>query len=387
MDKDGRGADRAPLGRSGWRRMASLEPGASESGGVALAHAKPAPISPRLSAALDVARGAAALYVVIHHLAHEHNWTQGVGIAFRFGQEAVIVFFLLSGFVIFANEHSRALQAWPYYWRRLLRIYPALLIAMAVSVLVALADHNFASLFRWRDLLGTLFSVQDIGSLKPGVIAEPFLGNVPLWSLSYEVLFYLIFPGVLAAWRRWGRPAEHAIGLACCLALIGYGLWPNHWLLVLSYFGIWWCGAMTAAAYMRGGRDFRSVGPSLWWLVALTAVAVGLVANVGSRGFGLYPVLLLRHFAVAALMVFFCFGPLGLWIARCSQFIAKPAAFVASMSYGLYVLHNPVLIQWSVTHSLPGLVVAGALLVALAYLSDRILTKVLARARRAFVAR
>ena len=51
---------------------------------------------------LDALRGMAALYVVIHHSVSKSIMLFGLNIAnlFRFGEEAVILFFLLSGFVI-----------------------------------------------------------------------------------------------------------------------------------------------------------------------------------------------------------------------------------------------------------------------------------------------
>lgn len=51
---------------------------------------------------LEAVRGFAALYVVFFHLLPQKILLFGlnIGILFRFGPEAVIVFFVLSGFVI-----------------------------------------------------------------------------------------------------------------------------------------------------------------------------------------------------------------------------------------------------------------------------------------------
>jgi peptidoglycan/LPS O-acetylase OafA/YrhL len=50
---------------------------------------------------LDYLRGFVALYVVLYHL-RDNELFKGLsfGFLFQFGQEAVIIFFLLSGFVI-----------------------------------------------------------------------------------------------------------------------------------------------------------------------------------------------------------------------------------------------------------------------------------------------
>ena len=331
---------------------------------------------------MDAARALAACYVVVHHLAKAHGFSHGPGLIFRFGQEAVIVFFLLSGFVIFANERERALRPRGYLLRRLRRIYPPLIAAIAVATLVALLDGTLARDFHASELWGTVLSLQDISVLKPGVIANSYLGNDPLWSLSYEVLFYIAFPAVLLAWTRRPRLTTHLVGASCCLSYAGFALAPNHFLLVAAYFLIWWSGAMAARAYLDGARNVGGMIPTFAWLLALCAVAAAVLLFVPYRGPGLYPALPLRHFAVAALMLALLFGPAGRILARLSWRVSGVAAAVASISYGLYVLHYPVLVSWSFAQSPLGFGVAALVVVVLAYLVERQLPKVLPRAPR-----
>jgi peptidoglycan/LPS O-acetylase OafA/YrhL len=337
-------------------------------------------LSPRLVASLDAARASAACYVVLHHLANAHHWAMGLGLVFRFGQEAVLVFFLLSGFVIFANERERAVRPGGYYLRRIRRIYPALIMAIVASTLVAFDNGTLASAFKWRELIGTLASVQDVSLLKPGVIVDPYLDNNPLWSLSYEMAFYLVFPLALILWRQWPLSTNHAIGLICCAAYVSYVALPNHWSLVGSYFLVWWAGAMAADAYFKGGRDFRAMGSPFYWLLTLCVIALGSVFAIGFRGLGLYPFLMLRHFAVAMLLLALLFGPFGALLASASARLAKPAAFLASISYGLYVLHYPLLVSWWRASNDVGLALALALLIMAALLADRQLNRWLPRA-------
>lgn len=352
--------------------------------GVAAEPARPR-LSGRLVVALDVARAFAACYVVAHHLAGSRGWAQGPGLVLRFGQEAVIIFFLLSGVVIFANEHRRALAPRGYFVRRLRRIYPALIVALLVSVLVAWDNHDLLQRFRWPELAGNLLSLQDVSSLKPGVIIDPFLGNNPLWSLSYEMAFYLVFPFVLRAWLRAPRATNHVIGAICCLAYASFAIAPNHWSLVASYFLIWWAGAMAAEAYFRGGRSVLAMKAMFAWLVVLCVIAAMVVPFAGYRGLGLYPVLPLRHFLVAAIMLAVLFGPIGRAIVRGCASLAAPAAFLASISYGLYVLHYPLLVLWRRAQSPIGLGVAAMVLILLALAADRGLNRWLPRAPKARV--
>ncbi len=338
-------------------------------------------LSSDVIAGLDAARAFAAIYVVIHHVASARGLSHSWGLIFRFGQEAVLVFFLLSGFVMFANERDRACRPGGYCLRRLRRIYPPLIAAMIVSTLVALDNGDLTQGYSTAELLGTLFGLQDISFLKPGVIVDPYLGNDPLWSLSYELGFYALFPLVLVAWRRWPVVTNHLVGLICCLCYMGFALRPNHFALVGAYFLLWWCGAMTADAYLRGGRTVRAIGGVIVWLAILCLVA-GLVA-IGQgrgRGIGYYPWLPVRHFAfgLAVLLVFF--GPFGATLSRLTVSRKRLFAAGASISYGLYVLHYPLLVDWNVARSAIGLTTAFVILLLLAWLVERQLPRFLPRA-------
>jgi peptidoglycan/LPS O-acetylase OafA/YrhL len=291
-----------------------------------------------------------------------------------------LVFFLLSGFVIFANERTRAVHPTGYYLRRIRRIYPTLIAAMLVSTLVAIDNRTFFVDFRWQELLGTLVSIQDIAFLKPGVIVDPYLHNDPLWSLSHEVAFYLMFPPVLNLWLQRPSWANHAIGIACCTGYVMYVVSPNHWSLVVAYFLIWWCGAMAAEAYLGGARDVRSIGAPFYWLLVLAIIAAIVVFVIGYRGLGVYPFLMLRHFAFALIMLAVLFGPFGARIASMLCRFAKPAGAIASVSYGIYVLHHPILVDWHRARNGWGLPAAMVLLAASAYLTDRMMNRCLPRA-------
>ncbi|MFA6967142.1 acyltransferase family protein [Bosea sp. (in: a-proteobacteria)] len=337
--------------------------------------------------ALDLARAVAASYVVLHHLAQSYGLTGGAGIVFRFGQEAVLIFFLLSGFVIFANEKDRALDTRAYFVRRIQRIYPLLLVAMAVSCLVALHNGTFDEQFSWQELLGNLLSLEDVSGLKPGVLVEPFMGNSPLWSLSYEVAFYVMFPLILRQWRRSPQMTNHLVGMGAVLCYILYAAMPNHWALVGAYFLVWWCGAIAANAYESGGRSFLTIGTPLHYLMVLCVAAAAVVVWQGYKGFGVYPFLPLRHFAAALIFLVLLFSSVGARIATYSQHLERPAAALASISYGLYILHYPLLIRWDYAHSIGGFVIAFMVLMILATLFDRLLSGALrmGRARNATV--
>jgi peptidoglycan/LPS O-acetylase OafA/YrhL len=320
------------------------------------------------------------VYVIAHHVIGSTDAPGVVQAAFSFGQEAVLVFFLLSGFVIFANEKHRVASPRGYYIRRIRRIYPPILLAMLVSTCLWLLGLLRADP-TWTSLIGTLFSLQDIAFLKPGVVTTPYLGNNPLWSLSYEVFFYAVFPLVMIAWRRSQVLTRHSVGLIACIAYGTYMLVPNHFSLVIAYFLIWWVGAMCAKTYLDGNLSMRAMVPEISWLAILTVVAGLGVALTGFTGLGYFPFLMVRHFLVSLIITLVLFTPVRIWMASLSVKLARPVTAISSISFGLYILHYPLLVQSGASTG-AWIAPALALTIALAYVADRVIPRVLPAAPR-----
>jgi peptidoglycan/LPS O-acetylase OafA/YrhL len=315
--------------------------------------------------------------VVLHHTIEGPS---PVNVLFSFGQEAVLVFFLLSGFVIFANEKTRVHRPGGYYLRRLRRIYPPMIVAMLVSTALwglGLIDVEFS----WKSLIGTLLALQDIDFLKPGVITDPYLGNDPLWSLSYEVFFYATFPLAMILWRRSIQLARWAVPTIAVVAYLSFLAWPNHFSLVLAYFLMWWVGAMAAHLYTRGEMQLRNAVPELLGLTALAGAAALGVGLFGPQGAGYFPVLILRHCLTVLALFVVLFTPIRHWMSSLSLEISRPVAAVAGISYGLYVVHYPLLVQTGANQSL-WIIPAAALTVTLAWLADKVVPSLLPRAPR-----
>src|SRR5579859_365779 len=144
-------------------------------------------LNPSTIRRLDAVRALAALTVVAAHL-FPHT-------AGDLGPEAVMVFFLLSGFVIYANEHHRAVrEPHLYLLRRARRLYPVLIVALIVSVAVMIMDGTLAREFKPSELLAILAFQQTLGKS---------LNNAPLWTLSFEAIYYVTFPLLMLISVRW----------------------------------------------------------------------------------------------------------------------------------------------------------------------------------------
>ena len=293
---------------------------------------------------LECLRGAAAFYVVLHHTAKEGLGTLHPILeeAFSFGQEAVIVFFLLSGFVVhYATQNSG--RSWTEYAiARVRRIYPIFLAALAISALAFFLKNRELPGFS-AELAGNLVMLQD--RPRPGTIVVPFLGNSPLWSLSYEAVFYALYP-ITVVWTGVSSRAAIAAVVVSLIGILSVLVLPNQIGRWLGYYIVWWAGVELCKIYLEGTVS-KTCWITLGGLLASTAVWIGTTALYdGDKEFGSYPILELRHFVAA--VVFFVVLPL--WSKmhwRGFNFIFGVFAIFAPISYALYVVHYPIMLGWA----------------------------------------
>ena len=144
------------------------------------------------SAYLNIVRFFAAVIVVFYH-----TWS----IVFpKFplpwpGHAAVVVFFVLSGYVISYAASRPNLTGKIYIAHRAARILPvaiaALLLCIAIEPLVSSSNFHYSGVLHpvhfWRDTLINGFFLGQ-GWVD---IAAPL--NAPFWSLNFEVWYYVIF--------------------------------------------------------------------------------------------------------------------------------------------------------------------------------------------------
>jgi peptidoglycan/LPS O-acetylase OafA/YrhL len=161
-------------------------------------------IDRRLSLYLDGARAGAALLVVLSHWAYERFsgghflWIRDLNL----GSDAVVLFFVLSGFVIAFTASEKDRDTGEFLFNRATRIYsvalPALLLGYGLDHLGAWAAP--AAYDGWwyspKSLAATLL-VGLTFSNEWNVVAIRLGTNGPYWSLSYEVAYYLLFAAAI----------------------------------------------------------------------------------------------------------------------------------------------------------------------------------------------
>lgn len=310
---------------------------------------------------LECLRGAAALYVFVHHYVHvvlTPHYPR-LGLPFKFGQLAVLVFFVVSGFVIYYSSVGRArreaelgdgsegdghppIAFRAYFIRRFRRIYPPFVAALGLSYVAQCAIDGGVADPEGRELLGNLAMLQDENVAS---WFEPYLNNSSLWSLSYEWAFYLLFFVIYALTRTRPRLQQWVVAGAAVLSFGVYYLWPNQIALFVMYMPIWWAGVEFAREYMdTGAVTVRAQLVPLGTIAVLAGLWLIPLAEAMQAGQQLvmwkHPVVELRHFITAG---FVLVAALTWYKLRWWGFYAILGPFerVAPISYGLYIVHKP----------------------------------------------
>lgn len=185
-------------------------------------------------AVLDGVRAIAALLVVSVHISEIAGVPWDVNqnplataLAFM-GRTGVVLFFVLSGFLLFL-PYARALlfqEPWPaartFYLRRIFRIWPGYYLTLFAMILFFAPGYFQPA--RWSQLGLFLTFFMDSSAQTWQKIDGPF------WTLAIEWQYYLLLPLIALgfAWfvRRFvSSPARRLQAvLLCCLLLIGWGL-------------------------------------------------------------------------------------------------------------------------------------------------------------------
>ena len=320
------------------------------------------PLAAGPSAHLDAIRAIASWAVMWGHLRglffvnfdslrHADLFLKGVYFVTGFGHEAVMVFFVLSGFLISSRvfrDCAEGSWSWSTYAvARATRLYVVLIPGLLLGFFWdTLGSHLFAA---------TGLYTHPVPGLESGIAADnlglrTFLGNLvfvqtifcgtfgsngPLWSLANEFWYYVLFPVLLAvrtgfvsrAWLRTGAMALMAVAICWFLGVEK-----------LLGFLVWLAGSALAFAYARLRMRSRN------WVICgslLSAGALGLCL-LAVRSSKINP--RVSDLAVGLAFSLFLLWILNLdWIGSSARY-GKISHALAGFSYSLYVLHFPLLL-------------------------------------------
>ena len=299
---------------------------------------------------IDILRAVAALAVAVSHLVQTtlpEASARGAKVWTTLGSFGVGLFFVISGFCIHAplvrreiGGASTSIDYRAFYRRRFLRLYPAHLVALAVSI-------GVAALIPFPKTATTLISVTTPAQLALHVMmlhtfsAKAFYsGNGVLWSLAVETHFYLAYPAFLALRRRFGS-ARVCVALACVSGAVAFqaARLPSWFQILLENAPFrWWewiVGCVVVEVALRRPPSFRHGYPVVIAFAAVTAaIGMGLLTVHGgsSARFFIWPVLFAGTILAAAWMRAPSSG---------SRMGLVPSALnaVGQASYSLYLVH------------------------------------------------
>jgi peptidoglycan/LPS O-acetylase OafA/YrhL len=334
---------------------------------------------PRRFRSLDGLRGVAAMVVVGYHIllvipavsrafssADASTWSVEWWLyrtplrLFFAGHEAVLVFFVLSGFVLTLPLRPQLHQtgSWlSYYGRRLIRLYlpvwGSLVFALVLAVLVTrnvnaaspwIAAHKPPTAIAFAKDLLLLIGTSNL--------------NSPLWSLRWEMWFSLLLPIMLLAivllrmfrWWKTGAVILAAISAIAQLPQVGDAL-PGAFLTVgllqyLPIFGIGMLLAFNLEALDRYVAALRRIPMQRAAWTALVVVALLFVVSpsfVSREGAGYTGISAVAYFAsVLGVMVVIFLG------VEARPFVAflerRPVQWLGHRSFSIYLVHEPIVV-------------------------------------------
>jgi peptidoglycan/LPS O-acetylase OafA/YrhL len=317
-------------------------------------------MSPCTSNFLNASRWVAAFFVVIghvynisisyHSVVHPSFLVRGVHFFSGFGHIAVIVFFVISGFLVggrtILSSQDKRFGVIDYFIHRFSRIYTVLIPALVVGFILdrlgieffnasGIYNHpeefytnsfgnDIAKHLSFNTFIGNLTQLQEI--------IVPSLGsNGPLWSLANEWWYYVLF-GLCMIVYRPGRMLTRVVACGAIVAIIM--VLP---LSISLWFVVWGVGVGVAVLdrHWSGWPFFAGAAIAVVCFGAVRwTVHRGVVSEDLSMGFAMDLAVALGY---SAMLV-------------CAKNLKRPGKFwlihrgLASFSYTVYLVHFPAMV-------------------------------------------
>ena len=303
---------------------------------------------------LDVVRFLAAMMVLLYHA----NWVYRPGFLITsLGHEAVVIFFVLSGFVIAYVVDTREQDFRGFMVARAARIFsvaiPAIILTAVLDFSGFRIDESVYPLdYRAWDLPFIRVFTSTLFLNEIWTLGIQLFTNVPYWSLNYEVWYYVLF-GVLFFFegrRRWWA------FFALCLFL-----GPKIVLLM----PVWWMGV-----WVYRSRSLAQLSVASAWICLFASLLGGywyVHFNIGQWGWGTLQELLgddrhlqlsfsrqfISDYYLGAILALHFVG-LRILLARVRELpkrLETTIRYLAGATFSIYLYHQPMLWFYSAVFS------------------------------------
>jgi peptidoglycan/LPS O-acetylase OafA/YrhL len=330
---------------------------------------------------LDGLRAIAILGVFSCHFARQYGHSLGF---LRLGWAGVDLFFAISGFLItsvLVNLRKQEAAYQTFYWRRMLRIFPPYYLALTLILLLAFIHREhlaygetirywlFLSSAKYslvRTALARLFLHQNLVLLLPSSASRYYVPQFKnwlaiYWSLSIEELFYLLWAPVILRGSRRTILFFSAVPLVICPILRGLAHTPSFdeaygFLFRFDSLAAGGFVALLLLAAGEGGLNSRLLNRGL----VITTIFSSLSLVLLTWHWGIFRIVDVRStlaFSVFGytLLAILCASLVGVcvrWSGGHSLFFrvlrSKPAVYVGTISYTMYLIHMPVYVFFQI---------------------------------------
>jgi peptidoglycan/LPS O-acetylase OafA/YrhL len=295
--------------------------------------------------ALDGLRGLAAVIVLVSHVSNNVGLWGGV-LGHGGGQIGVMIFFVLSGYLmgfLYLDRPFNSAEVWSYAVHRGARVLPLFYTVVILALLFREIGHLTGLPMEFYNSMG--HSIYLLALIE---------GSDVFWTIPVEFHFYAVFVGLWASYSRFGRATIAAmICLGIVLLLINYSPLNETLIAGAPFF---FCGVLISrwtAIRDRQQRFLFSAAAMASFPLALLMFPLITVAAFRRVGYSVEPLSdeQLWHNPLCLAAASGC-----LIAALCSRVMSsilstRPMRYLGKISYGLYLLHTPVLlVLYRATH-------------------------------------
>lgn len=248
-------------------------------------------------------------------------------------ETGIYIFFAISGFLI-SMSWDRDPHLWRFFMKRALRIFPALIVCVLLTLLLLGPLVTSLSLTEYAQHPQTLSYLTNIVLLVqfslPGVFSEnpyPHAVNGSLWSLPVEFLMYIgvALTGQLLS-KRWLKWVVPSIWLLFVLLTVNWDSWIGHSWVV---YGVDIKTAIATGIYFWAGASLYQLKLNKLFTIEVMGIAV-ILLMLTSLWSSLFHLL---AFALIPLIVLSFGASESRWLNGFNK---------ADYSYGFYVYAFPV---------------------------------------------
>ncbi len=299
----------------------------------------------QLSVYLDLCRFIAAMVVVFAHFVHfgiaTGEWVKWLPYN---GRDAVILFFLLSGYVISYTCQQKKDNLEHYILARATRIFsvaiPVILLTVTVDLIgIQFNPGNYTGLYQYEKLYIYIpFHLSFLGEIW--TLSEQPFTVPPYWSLGYEVWYYVLF-----AILYFYSGIKRVIIFSLVFLFVGYKLW--------LLFPLWLAGVWLYHNHMRWPlnplfANFLFYGSLLGYIFFKQ---VGLDGYLVALGQNIWPFdnlslgsakSYLSDYAVCIFVFIHLYAARYVNLAWLLK-MKKTIVLLASYTFTLYLVHAPVM--------------------------------------------